>query len=141
MTNQDFTTFKIVSTCKGGGYMYCRTEPLHPKRNAKGLYPLHRVLVENKLNRFLEEWEIVHHKDEDKTNDSVSNLEVLTQSEHAKLHQEIDSMQFNCPICYNSFSLKPHQYRLRAKRLTALKDQPLTCSRSCSAKLQHLNRS
>lgn len=31
--------FQILSTCKGGGYLYARTLPLHPRANAKGLYP------------------------------------------------------------------------------------------------------
>jgi hypothetical protein len=140
MTNQEFTTFTIVSTCKGGGYMYCRTEPLHPKRNSKGLYPLHRVLAENKLGRFLENWENVHHKDENKANNHPDNLEIMSQSDHVRLHQEVEMIQLQCPVCFCMFSLKPHRYRLRAKRLTALKDQPLTCSRSCSGKLQYFNR-
>jgi hypothetical protein len=30
--------------------------------------------------------DVIHHKDEDKQNDALSNLEKITQSEHARLH-------------------------------------------------------
>jgi hypothetical protein len=78
--------FEIVSICKGGHYRYCRTIPKHPKANAKGLYPLHRVLMENKLGRLLTSEEFVHHIDENKTNDSPDNLELMTRSAHAAHH-------------------------------------------------------
>lgn len=66
--------FEILSVCKGGGYRYCRTSPKHPKANSKGLYHLHRVLMENKLGRLLRDDEDVHHKDEDKSNDSIDKI-------------------------------------------------------------------
>jgi hypothetical protein len=78
--------FRILSTCKGGGYRYCRTEPPHPKRNAKGLYPLHRVLAENKIGRLLRDDEDVHHRDGNKLNDDTENLEVVTHASHAAAH-------------------------------------------------------
>ena len=47
----------------------------------------HRVTAEQKLGRPLESGEIVHHRDETKTNYEASNLEVLpSQSDHARLH-------------------------------------------------------
>lgn len=47
---------------------------------------LHRVVAERMLNRPLEPGEIVHHKDGNKWNNEESNLEVMTQSEHARIH-------------------------------------------------------
>lgn len=47
---------------------------------------MHRVVAEHVLNRPLCKGEIVHHKDGDKWNNSPNNLEVMTQSEHIKLH-------------------------------------------------------
>jgi len=46
----------------------------------------HRVVAEKMLGRKLKKGEIVHHKDGNKHNNSPSNLEVMTQSQHAKLH-------------------------------------------------------
>jgi hypothetical protein len=83
--------FEILSTCKGGGYMYCRTAPHHPKANSKGLYPLHRVLVENRIGRVLDYNENVHHADGDKDNNEEGNLILMTRSEHSRLHQAGDN--------------------------------------------------
>lgn len=46
----------------------------------------HRVVVEKILGRPLKPWEIVHHKDGDKTNNDPENLEVMTRSEHIREH-------------------------------------------------------
>jgi HNH endonuclease len=46
----------------------------------------HRVLMERHLGRKLEPWEIVHHKDENPTNNELVNLELTTFGEHASLH-------------------------------------------------------
>ena len=46
----------------------------------------HRVIAEQIIGRPLAKGEIVHHKDGNKHNNDPSNLEVMTQSEHLKLH-------------------------------------------------------
>lgn len=46
----------------------------------------HRIVAEQMLGRPLRRDEIVHHKDGNKQNNNPSNLEVMTQSEHARLH-------------------------------------------------------
>jgi hypothetical protein len=126
--------FEIVSTCKGGGYRYCRTVPLHPRRNAKGLYPLHRVLMENKIGRLLERGEVVHHRDENKENNDIENLELLRNEEHSRLHRpERPNVVCVCE-CGNRFSDKSHSIRQRiAKSISGR----IYCSKRCSAKYQH----
>lgn len=126
--------FFIWSICSGGGYRYCRTDPPHPRANPLGLYPLHRVLMENKLGRLLGPGEVVHHDDEDKTNDEPANLLLKTNSGHARDHalkRAPDLLEFECPRCGVLFTLKPYQYRLRIKRNASME---VTCSRSCGAK-------
>lgn len=127
--------FKILSICKGGGYHYCRTEPPHPKRNSKGLYPLHRVMKEIELGRLLSPEELVHHRNEDKDDDSIENLEALTRSAHSKLHGDNKTKMVDlvCAKCGTDFQIKEHTYRLRLKRLTT--QSGLCCSRSCSVSL------
>jgi hypothetical protein len=123
--------FKIISTCKGGGYMYCRTIPTHPKANSKGLYPLHRVLMENKLGRLLKKGEDVHHADEDKNNNDPDNLEVLTKSEHGKEHKKtLPLVKCVCPNpnCKKKFKITGYALRLRKKRN---KTGKVFCSRKC----------
>ena len=123
--------FKITSICNGGGYKYCRTEPKHPKANSKGLYPLHRVLVEIKLGRLLLENEDVHHINEDKEDNRIENLQVFTKSEHAKLHNpDMPLVTVSCGNCGKSFSLKQHRLKLRLRKN---KSNTVYCSKSCGS--------
>lgn len=46
----------------------------------------HRAVAEMALGRPLSSSEIVHHKDHNKTNNRVENLQIVSRSEHAKLH-------------------------------------------------------
>ena len=138
MTYQDGPLWKITSSCKGGGYVYCRTEPPHPRRNSKGLYPLHRVLMENKLGRQLGSDEVVHHEDENKNNNKISNLEVKTRSRHARDHARVTPLiECVCEQCGKVFMLKPHRKRLRESQN---KTGMLFCSRSCGGKFSSKRR-
>ena len=47
---------------------------------------MHRVVMEQVLGRKLTKDEVVHHIDENKWNNSPENLQVMTRSEHIKLH-------------------------------------------------------
>ncbi len=49
---------------------------------------IHRFLMEKLLGRKLDRNECVHHKDGNKLNNSIENLEVCTRSEHIKKHYE-----------------------------------------------------
>lgn len=129
--------FNIISICKGGGYMYARTLPIHPNANSKGLYPLHRVLMENIIGRLLLRNEIVHHKDGNKENNNNDNLELMTVSNHSRHHRKIvEDITCYCFYCGKEIKLKPHLYRLRIKRAKI----GITCSASCGAKLFHKNK-
>ncbi len=109
--------------------MYCRTIPKHPKANSKGLYPLHRVRMENKLGRLLKEGEDVHHVDEDKKNNAPSNLEVKTKSEHGKEHNKpLPLVKCVCPVCDKKFKITGYALRLRKGRN---KSGKIFCSRKC----------
>lgn len=81
----------IVKATKGG-YYYCQTDPVHKHsevrsdRKARYIY-LHRVTMENHLGRLLDpEKEQVDHKDKDKSNNDISNLELVLKGEHQKDH-------------------------------------------------------
>lgn len=60
----------------GDGKSYSKTYGRHT----------HRIVAEKILGRPLKEGEIVHHIDGNKRNNDPSNLMVMTQSEHCKLH-------------------------------------------------------
>jgi hypothetical protein len=55
-----------------------------PKR--KEYIAEHQIMMERKLGRRLRPNEVVHHRDENKKNNSMSNLRVETKQQHAKDH-------------------------------------------------------
>ena len=68
---------------------------------------LSKVIMEVHLGRYLEEDEVVHHKDGDKYNNELCNLEVMNRRDHLKLHniKEIWGIKvFVCEVCGKQFS-------------------------------------
>lgn len=59
------------------GYVLVRAPEGHPKARVDGSILEHRLVMEQTLGRFLEEHEIVHHKDGNRQNNDISNLELL----------------------------------------------------------------
>lgn len=69
--------------------------PWHPNKVHGNYIYLHRLVAEAKLGRYLTEDEIVHHIDGNPENNHWDNLEVMTQSEHAKEHIRNGTVEFN----------------------------------------------
>lgn len=53
---------------------------------------VHVVAMESVIGRRLFANEVVHHKDEDKTNNSIDNLELMTRAEHSAHHAKIQNL-------------------------------------------------
>lgn len=77
-----------------GGYVLVYA-PTHPEARSDGSVAQHRVVMEKKLGRFLEPHEEPHHKDGDRTNNSLKNLE-LRKVKHGR---GIRSVDYHCPGC------------------------------------------
>ncbi|KKL27505.1 hypothetical protein LCGC14_2384500 [marine sediment metagenome] len=73
------------------GYFFCIDSRI--SRSQKG-YKRSRIKMMLHLGKWLERWEIVHHKDGNKENDSIENLEVLNQNIHASNHHAGKNKEF-----------------------------------------------
>lgn len=71
-----------------GGYLweFC---PNHPKCNTWGYVPQHRLVLERAMGRFLGKGELVHHIDENKLNNDLSNLVAIDKKTHMEIHQKL----------------------------------------------------
>lgn len=68
--------------------------PLHPSADSKGYVYEHRVIAERMMGRPLGKSEIVHHKDHDKANNDILNLEVVRgTAEHFVKHRKRSSLR------------------------------------------------
>jgi len=54
----------------------------------------HRLIMEAHLGRKLSFNEVVHHKDGDKKNNKIENLELMSRAEHSKYHMTGDLYPF-----------------------------------------------
>jgi len=118
--------WKIEKTVKKGEYVYA-VVPGHPRAIEFGYVLLHRVLMENHLGRLLDSNEVVHHIDDKKLNNDLSNLEVLDKIEHLRRHATTGRamVELRCPECRKRFAIERRQSHLR-------KGHEVTCcSRRC----------
>ena len=117
---------KIISK---GDYKYALVKE-HPSRTKNGYVLLHRIVVENHIGRLLNANEVVHHIDGNKFNNSIENLEVMSASEHAKLHSSSLGRLtccFKCPNCGVLFE-RPKNKALNFKK------KAVFCTSRCAGK-------
>ena len=102
--NNEFPKVEIIDDThqKFNGHIYTRA--------TRGHYfytePLHRAVFEFYSGCVISSDDYaVHHIDCDKSNNDISNLQLLTHSEHARLHRKIDKKLFTgiCANCGKEF--------------------------------------
>lgn len=123
--------WKIEKVVKKGDYKYA-VVPDHPNRTKNNYVLLHRVIVENQIGRLLTNDEIVHHKDGNKFNNDINNLEILSNSEHAKFHMNQHGrlyVKLKCPNCGNIFDIPKN------KSFIDKHSQYTCCSTHCRGQL------
>lgn len=83
-----FNRHKPYETKEGYKQVY---KPDHPEARENGYAPLHRVKASKKLGRPLCSDEVVHHIDGNKKNNIKSNLQVMSKSEHYRIHRDYNT--------------------------------------------------
>lgn len=81
-----------TSNWKGGkfidGHGYVKIyKPDHPHcMNEKYVFE-HRLIIENKIGRLLKHDEVVHHINENPSDNRISNLKLMSRNEHSRFHR------------------------------------------------------
>lgn len=70
------------------GYVKVRVGTNHPLADPMGYAYEHLLVWAAAQKRLPRTDELLHHRDDDKTNNRLGNLELMTRSEHARLHAD-----------------------------------------------------
>ena len=102
-------------------YIKCKAQnDFHRRGIAK-----HRLIMIQHLGRDLSKDEVVHHIDHNKKNNDISNLQLLTSSDHAKLHSHTHTKhlaQYNNDIeTYTTKSGKNYYFIPQEAKITKIK--------------------
>ena len=102
-TPNDYTKNIKPRKDKTLGYLYfCDRQ--HPLASKNGRVWHHRHVASVALGRWVEPHEIVHHQDDDRTNNDPTNLVVVVKEAHARLHCPQKMMK--CAYCGVGFFQK-----------------------------------
>ncbi len=74
------------------GYIFV-WEPEHPNKSMKGWVAQHRLNYEKHIGRYLESTETLHHINFFEWDNRISNLQLVSNTEHKLLHWKITSME------------------------------------------------
>lgn len=121
---------------KNGDYELVIAPPDYPGKIYRGKYCSKHVLVYWQTYGVIPKSdEIIHHKDEDKSNNDPSNLELMKRKNHVRLHKKEHGrklVELKCPGCNKIF--------IKEKNKTFLqKGGTYTCcSKKCVGKVSRL---
>lgn len=104
---------------------------LYNSPNDRSTTSYSRYLVSVSLGRYLQESEHVDHIDEDKTNNNISNLQILNQKENnlkASKHKGRLLAEIKCPSCSSIFTRR----KGRTQAVDSLKGKITCCTKECS---------
>lgn len=77
----------------------------------------HRWVLEQHLGRKLESWEHIHHINENKLDNRVENLKIVTNSEHRREHRITPDEEKSCSRCHKVKTLDNFAFRLNSPNM------------------------
>lgn len=93
LSEEEKRKLSIAKTKKGIGHKKKRKDgynyiyfPDHPKCTKDGYIMEHDLIMECYIGRWLKEKEVVHHINHKRDDNRIENLQLMTTSEHARLH-------------------------------------------------------
>lgn len=93
---------------------------------------VHREMMEHHLGRQLTDDEVVHHKNEQPSDNRIENFEIKTRADHTRDHQPpAELLEIICPQCGSTAFVEAA--RIRHNQGKQLKAGPF-CSKSCAGK-------
>jgi hypothetical protein len=94
---------------------------LYVKENGKNrARRAHRVIMERHLGRRLEPWEIVHHKDENPSNNALDNLELQEHGAHTIKHSTGSRKSYEARRSMEAFALMREELKVERALKTDL---------------------
>lgn len=125
--------WKIEKRIKKGDYLYSLV-PKHPKATKNGYVLEHRVVMENHLGRLLDPNEVVHHRNGDKHDNRLENLEVMDYRKHSCHHASKGRayVELKCPYCKKTFHREKRQTHYNKP------SQWTACSSKCRGKFSRM---
>jgi len=121
--------FRYRGQTKNGGYIMMVAPDNHPRATKHGYIPLHTLVMEQHLGRYLEIGEVIHHINGIKDDNRLENLQLMSVSEHHSLHMKNmprhERPYKACPLCGTMFY---------APKSSTQK----TCSRVCGQRIRQM---
>ena len=115
---------EIIDDChqKFNGIVFGKTKSGHYRKIFNEHLFLHRYVYESHYGKIPDGDYVIHHKDFNKDNNDISNLQLLTRGEHTKIHESTrPKREYICQVCgskFKGYTNAPNKY----------------CSKACSNK-------
>lgn len=83
-----------ITVLSNNGHIMVRVKT-HPNANKNSQVPKAHLVMENHIGRYIKKTEVVHHIDLNPLNNNNANLQIMTISEHVKLHNSLRQRRGN----------------------------------------------